>query len=85
MENSCSKQMEFLAYLLFLENWIADYFVRHAWFALSVLFHDEKLLLKAVGILNVINWMADCLVCRAWSALSVFFCDKKLLLEVIGI
>ena len=34
-------------------NWIANYFVNHAWFALSVLFRDGILLLEAVGNLTL--------------------------------
>ena len=41
MENFCSRQLEFELVQVFLDSWIADCFVRHAWFALSVSFRGE--------------------------------------------
>ena len=72
MENSCSRQLEFWA---FLDTWIADCFVRHAWFALSVSFRGKFV---AQGSWNfelvqlfLDSWIADCFVWHAWFALSV--------------
>jgi hypothetical protein len=33
-----------------------NFFVTHAWFALSVFFRDEKFLLEAFGILSLSNY-----------------------------
>ena len=44
---------------LFLINWSADCFARHAWCSLSVLFRDGKFLLEAVGILSLCNYSSS--------------------------
>ena len=52
MEHFCSRQF-FEVIQLFLDNWIADCFIWHTWFALSVLFCDRNFLLEAVRILSL--------------------------------
>ena len=42
---------------LLLDNWIADCFLSHAWFELSVSFCYRKFLLTAVGMFRLINWI----------------------------
>ena len=65
LENSCSKQKDFLACPNILNQyWIADCFVRRTWCALCVLFCDVTFLLEAFGILSLCNYfdnrIADC-------------------------
>ena len=61
---------------LFLDNWIADCFVRHAWYALSVSFRGKFL---AEGSWNfelvqlfLDSWIAECFVRHVWYALKIF-------------
>ena len=65
-----------------MDTWIADCFVRHAWFALSVSFRGKFV---AQGSWNfelvqlfLDSWIADCFVWHAWFALSVPFRGKFL-------
>ena len=51
---------------LFLISWSANCFARHAWFALSVLCHDRKFLLEAVGILGLYIY-------SSWIGLHIVF------------
>ena len=62
MENSCSRQF-FEVIQLFLDSWIAECFVRHVWYALSVFSRDGKFLLEAVGILSILGHL-DCRLFR---------------------
>ena len=72
-----------------MDTWIADCFVRHAWYALSVSFRGKFL---AEGSWNfdlvqlfLDSWIAECFVRHVWYALSVFSGDGKFLLEAVGI
>ena len=92
MENSCLKQLEFLAYLTILgqldcrlfwayQNIIGE--LDYKLFSLacmvcSIFFDDGNFLLKAFGSLSLINWIADCLVWRAWFEMSILFCVRKI-------
>ena len=75
---------------LFLISWSANCFARHAWFALSVLCHDRKFLLEAVGILGLYiysSWIGlhivflgtHCVLCL------FLFCTCKKILRAVGI
>ena len=47
------RSLNFERVQIFFSNWIAHYFLRHAWGALYVLFRDGKFLHEAVGILRL--------------------------------
>ena len=47
------RSLNFERVQIFFSNWIAHYFLRHAWGALHVLFRDGKFLHEAVGILRL--------------------------------
>jgi len=81
---------------LFLDSWIADCFVRHAWFVLSVSSRGKILargswdfeLLEVfldIGILRLFldNWIADCLVWKVTNLVKACFTNRLFFLVLL--